>query len=93
MRAEEQDADAPFWKVWERKIKAAPPVEVTTADPAALPTATDDDGKKPEKKADAKAEKTDSATARKPANAEQPAQAPVVTTDSQPKEKPFWKIW
>ncbi|WP_258160148.1 L,D-transpeptidase family protein [Rhizobium sp. TH2] len=92
--AEEQDEDAPFWKVWERKIKSAPPVEVTTADPNALPVVVDGTAKTDEKKAI----KTEAVAAKKPADAkadqaEQAVQPPVAAADSQPKEKPFWKVW
>ncbi|MBX9458181.1 MAG: murein L,D-transpeptidase [Rhizobium sp.] len=85
--AEEKQAETPFWKVWEKK-KSAPPVEVTTADPDALPLVTQG--------AQAAAKTVDETAARRPASAaeEQAAQAPVATTDAQPaKEKPFWKIW
>jgi len=85
--AEEQENEAPFWKVWEKKIKGEPPVEVTTADPAALPIVTEDAQSK---------KKNEKVVARKPADGaeEKPAGAPVVTTEAdKPREKPFWKIW
>jgi murein L,D-transpeptidase YafK len=85
--AEEQEAEVPFWKVWEKKIKAAPPVEVTTADPAALPVMTE--GTQSKKKDEKVAAKT-------PADGteEKPVAAPVVRTEAdKPKEKPFWKVW
>lgn len=85
--AEEKRAEIPFWKAWQKKIKGEPPVEVTTADPAALPVVTQDS-----RVADTKADKP----ARKPGDEaqERPADAPVVATDvAKPKEKPFWKIW
>lgn len=89
--AEEKEAEAPFWKVWERKIKAAPPVEVTTADPDALPVVTEQ-AETPTKKA----AKT-VATAAKPAavEAEEPAaETPVAAVEVEaPKKKPFWKVW
>jgi hypothetical protein len=88
--AEEQEDDAPFWKVWEKKIKAAPPVEVTTADPAALPVMTQDT--RPAKK---KADKIE-ASAKKPADGteEKRADAPVMAVEAdKPKQKPFWKVW
>ena len=88
--AEEKETEAPFWKVWERKIKAAPPVEVTTADPEALPAVTQDT-----EAARKKAEKTAAAPSKPADDAEaQAAETPVATTRAdQPKEKPFWKIW
>jgi murein L,D-transpeptidase YafK len=89
--AEVQEEEAPFWKVWERKVKASPPVEVTTADPNALPPALDTSAGKDEKKA-AKSE-ADKKPAEAAVQAVQPAQAPVAATNSEPKEKPFWKIW
>ena len=85
--AEEKEAEVPFWKVWEKKVKTAPPVEVTTADPEALPVVTD--GGQPKKKAEKVA-------AQKPADGtqEQAAEAPVVAVEAdKPKDKPFWKIW
>lgn len=88
--AEEQEADAPFWKVWERKIKAAPPVEVTTADPEAKPVVTED-----AQSAKTKADKIEAST-RKPADGaeKRPADAPVMAVEAdQPKQKPFWKVW
>lgn len=86
--AEEEAAETPFWKVWEKKIKSSPPVEVTTADPAALPTATQET-----RSAKKTADKTD---AKMPADgAEEPVVvAPVATTAADTaREKPFWKIW
>jgi murein L,D-transpeptidase YafK len=91
--AEEKDDDAPFWKVWERKIKAEPPVELTTADPEALPLVTKD------AQADKKnADKTDetATSAKKPAAAteDKPVEAPIVSVEAdKPKQKPFWKVW
>ncbi|MCB1444227.1 MAG: murein L,D-transpeptidase [Rhizobiaceae bacterium] len=89
--AEEQEVAAPFWKIWEKKIKAAPPAEVTSDDPASVPVASRD--------ADGAKTRTDKAeaTARKPAEDAEapPAEAPVAVTedDGGPKQKPFWKIW
>ena len=79
---------------YDDQIKSAPPVEVTTADPNALPVVVDGTAKKNEKTA----LKTEAVADKKPADAktaqaEQPVQPPVVATDSQLKEKPFWKIW
>ncbi|MGV3551100.1 L,D-transpeptidase family protein [Rhizobium sp.] len=85
--AEQPEAATPFWKLWDKKAKRDPMVQVTTADPDAVPLVTPD--AKPAKK------KADEATAaKKPADpaAEQPVQAPVVAVE-QPKQKPFWKVW
>jgi murein L,D-transpeptidase YafK len=81
--AEEKEAEVPFWKVWEKKVKTAPSVEVTTADPEALPVVTE--GSQPKKKAEKPAAD---------ATEEQPAEAPVAAVEAdKPREKPFWKIW
>lgn len=91
--AEEQAAETPFWKIWEKRAKAAPPVEVTTADPAALPLTLD--AQPADKKADKKADRA-AATTKAPADDSQEAavQAPVPATESQVSDKkPFWKIW
>lgn len=84
--AEDQAVETPFWKVWEKKIKAAPPVEVSTADAAASPDAVlkgTDTGKVAEKSA-----------AKKPAADDQATQAPVAEAVVQePAKKPFWKVW
>lgn len=89
--AEEKPADAPFWKVWERKIKSEPPVEVTTADPEALPAVTQNADAAKKKAAD----KTTAEAAKKPVDtaADQPVAAPVATVEAEQPKKPFWKVW
>ncbi len=83
--AEEKADDAPFWKVWEKKIKAAPPVEVSTADPAALPAVTE--GAKTDKAEPARK------VAAAPKAETEAAEAVAPEAVEKPKEKPFWKIW
>jgi murein L,D-transpeptidase YafK len=84
--AEDQAVETPFWKVWEKKIKAAPPVEVTTADPAATPDIVPG--------AVEAGKKADKAAAKKPAANEETVQAPVAEVVVQePAKKPFWKVW
>jgi murein L,D-transpeptidase YafK len=86
--APEREAETPFWKVWEKKIKAAPPVELTTADPHPVPlvtSGTQAEKKKAGNKADAKPDATAQAA---------PVEAPIIAVEAEkPKQKPFWKVW
>ena len=84
------------WQLHELAIKAAPPVEVTSADPEAMPLVAPDaqnDQKKADKaKTDNKVETAD----KKPADTgeNKAAEAPVAAAETeQPKQKPFWKLW
>ena len=92
--AEEQQEEAPFWKVWERKIKSEPPVEVTTADPNALPAILDaTPGKNDREAAASDTGESPAETAAGDEQTRQTVQAPAAATETPSGEKPFWKIW